>query len=92
MVANDFVLSNMLPDPPLIKLESMDVIFPSSGIHPQVKEFHIGIPFFDVCNASTLLFPCPFHNGKSNHMPFQPCPEVPFSSGKHSHLLGHVKV
>jgi hypothetical protein len=67
MVGDNFLLGILIGYPSMIVLHPMNVVFTPPGIHPHVEELRVGIPFFNIINASTLLPPSPLHNGKCNH-------------------------
>jgi hypothetical protein len=46
MLTNDFLLLNMLGDPPSISFNPTNVVFPPARIDPSVEVFRVCIPFF----------------------------------------------
>jgi hypothetical protein len=40
-----------ISDPPIVFLELMYMVFPSSCIDPQMEKLGVGISLFDVCNG-----------------------------------------
>ena len=82
----------MFGDPAVIVLEAVDVIFPSSTIHPHVEELRVGVTFFYFVNSCTLLLSIPLHHGKGDHLPFKSSTEVFLSGRERPIFLGQVKL
>jgi hypothetical protein len=92
MFMDDRLLINMVGNPPMIMLQSMDMILAPTGINTRVENFCVGIPLFDIGNARTLLFPSPRDHGKGDDLSLETRPKMQLVETKETTLLGHIEV
>jgi hypothetical protein len=60
-------------DPPIVVLQPMNMILPSSPIDLHVEKFIVRITLFDVSNSRALLLACAFNDREAHHLPFELC-------------------
>jgi hypothetical protein len=73
---NHHFLIDMVGNPPMVMLQTMNMVLVPTGINTHVKEFCVGIPLFDGGNVRTLLFPSPLDHGKGDDLPLEARPKM----------------
>lgn len=70
VVMNHLFFSIMLYNPPLVMLDSMDVVLTTPPVDPSVETICVCMPLLDVGHLSTLFFSSPFQNCQGDDPPF----------------------
>ena len=81
----------MVGDPSAMVLEAVDEVLASPRVDTEVKEFCIGIPFFEVCDTGSLSFPSTLRHRKGNDFAFEPSPKVNFFGVEGPRFLSNVQ-
>ena len=55
----------MVGNPCMVKLDPVDVIFPSAGNNAAVEEFCVRVTLFQICDPSTLALSSPLKHRKA---------------------------
>ena len=91
VIKDNLFLAIMLGYPPIVVLESQNVIFTPPSIHPQVKKFRIGIALLQAGDTCTLLFPRALEHRQTDHPPLESGTEVLLPGGEQPRFLRYIQ-